>query len=659
MRKYKITICLFLLCGIAFAQENAEDWMPDPNLRHKIRVVLKLSDNVPLTKLELKRLTQFNGAVSGIRDITGLEHATYLTWLHLGGNFIQDLKPFAKLASLKYLEWLDITNNIPRLTDLTPLGVLGQLKELDLHGNHQIVDISPLATLVELKYLDLRFNSITDITPLGSLTKLETLRLSDNQIADFSPVENLPLLVTFERDGFCEIPGLSVQDRLDSRTFPSIVRSFTWKARPEYNSAILNRLELSSEEQLALHDLWFGANTHTTPGKLRSHRTMPKEPQLTRLLGNIERAREEVEKIREINPNIILLLGMWHRSVSGLDFPEDSPLWLRDENGNRVSDSSGTAYFIDFTKSETIDWIVGQSVAISQCGLFDGIIFDWWTDYHTILVDSVNLNSEGEWRILRGLEAEQNARDEILRRIRAEVDEDFIIIGNGGRTANKRTAWACNGTSMECGKDYPGGMTHAGLIEIETTLLWSSENMREPRINLVHFGHGVPGEPYDGPLNSKMMRIGTTMTLTHSNGFFNMQYGGANGIHWHSFWEADLGRPVGNQKAQQYDNIEGLFIREFTNGWAVYNRSYADRTIRFSVPVQGTHSKRIGTQHEVPDIDGEIFIKVDVDLNDDGEVNILDLVIVANAFGQTEPDLNGDGVVNILDLVIVANAFGQ
>ena len=50
------------------------------------------------------------------------------------------------------------------------------------------------------------------------------------------------------------------------------------------------------------------------------------------------------------------------------------------------------------------------------------------------------------------------------------------------------------------------------------------------------------------------------------------------------------------------------------------------------------------------------------DVNVDGVVNILDLVMVAQHIGREKPgnprvDVNGDGVVNIQDLVIVANNF--
>ena len=47
------------------------------------------------------------------------------------------------------------------------------------------------------------------------------------------------------------------------------------------------------------------------------------------------------------------------------------------------------------------------------------------------------------------------------------------------------------------------------------------------------------------------------------------------------------------------------------------------------------------------------------DVNSDGVVNILDLVIVANGLGKTEPDINGDGIVNILDLVAIAGEIGN
>ena len=50
------------------------------------------------------------------------------------------------------------------------------------------------------------------------------------------------------------------------------------------------------------------------------------------------------------------------------------------------------------------------------------------------------------------------------------------------------------------------------------------------------------------------------------------------------------------------------------------------------------------------------------DVNDDGQVNILDLTLVAQNFGvipltHRQADIDGDGVVNVLDLILVSNMF--
>ena len=51
--------------------------------------------------------------------------------------------------------------------------------------------------------------------------------------------------------------------------------------------------------------------------------------------------------------------------------------------------------------------------------------------------------------------------------------------------------------------------------------------------------------------------------------------------------------------------IEGLFIREFEQGFAVYNRSGSRQNIDFSQEVIGVHSDNRNVSHQVADYDDE------------------------------------------------------
>lgn len=66
-------------------------------------------------------------------------------------------------------------------------------------------------------------------------------------------------------------------------------------------------------------------------------------------------------------------------------------------------------------------------------------------------------------------------------------------------------------------------------------------------------------------------------------------------------------------------------------------------------------------------VNGLVRVLYRGDVNRDGTVNILDLVLVGSSFGartgdpnyRSGADINQDGVVNILDLVIVGGNFGK
>ena len=650
-------LCTFIvLCnwgGIASAQIVE---IPDKNLERAIRETLQLPDGVPITQQEMLRLTGLAAEVAEVETLIGLEYATNLKSLYLRNNPIKDLTPLAKLTQLELLHMPGVPIN-----DLTPLGNLTQLKELTL-SFCGIRDISPLASLTQLILLNLSGNDIVDVSPLANLTALKTLYLDGNQIVDLSPVQELFLTdfrydeVKVRYDEVCVLPAAPIQDRIDTRNLPSIVLA--------WDDGILNRGgtwwddSIPYDERIAYHDIWW----HYIPFGLGFQLT----PQGYQLVGDLSQAITRREELLSKNPNMLFLIDVRYAYASVDRYPEDWFGWLRDESGNLIT-VGNSAYLIDFRLPEVQDIIVQRVIAIAKCGLYDGIFFDSWNEDLVMLTanrgDSY-LQYEGTPQYYSDLEKEQQARISILRRIREGVRDDFLILCNFNWNRLPLSAPYINGGFMET---FPSadehGYTRDDIIYIEDVLLWYEANVQEPKINCLR-ALGIGHEPPDSPRNKQWMRLFTTMSLTLSDGYVLYTLGTIGGQKqyqkhiWHPFWEADLGQPVG-PTAQNYQNIEGLYIREFDNGWAVYNRSGNTQEISLAENVTGVASGQANIIHQLSDLDGEIYLKAKnlADVNRDGRVNILDLVQVANGFGKNSPDVNGDGVVNILDLVFVSGYF--
>ena len=628
MRTIRILLTIFLLAPLPVFAQTVH--IPDPNLRAAISEEL---DGAPVTRETMLQLTKLNARERGVTDLTGLGYAHNLKSLTLVYNNISDLTPISDLR----LDDLWLWDNL--VADLSPLANMTTLTYLDL-GYNRISDISPLEKLTRLKWLELQGNQITDVTPLAGLTSLENLWITDNRITDYSSIDNLSLSV-FEYDQICDMPPLPLEPRLE-RSFPSIFAAWGglgW-------SPVINQPHLSDLEQMSQHDLYFcclifgGKFVETNDGVV--------------IQGGLNKAIQGRDNYIVQNPDMIFLAAFSWFIDDLSTYPPDSPYWQRDADGEIVINyDAGT---VDITHPDVQQAIIGKAIAIDKCGLYDGVFFDFWGEY--------------------GHSAENvDAMLAIVKGIREVTRENFLIMGNSNSRSAPKTGPYINGLFMETGVpfheyNYGGNeQVEAELTQIETTLRWGAGNLRSPHIiGLETVGFTDDGEPLDSPRNLRWMRAMTALSLTFSDGYalYVTRYLDGEHMHWHywyDFWDADLGRPVG-PKSQLYDeDIPGLYIREYTNGWAVYNHSGKPQIITLPEKAQGVASGWLNTQHALPNLDGEMYLRVKpknpADVNRDGIVNILDLTLIAQAFGtdSRNADINADGVVNVFDLVIVAKQF--
>ena len=207
--------------------------IPDPNLRAAIAEALGKGPNASITIGEMKGLRKLDARNRDIRDLTGIQFATNLSWLDIEHNQVSDLSPIAGLIQLRELIFpnnpisdLSALKGLTNLThlqffntlvyDLSPVTGLINLKSIDIRGGDigrdlsplaaltklekiviggaNLSDLTPLAGLTGLKKLDLWGNDISDLSPLAGLTELSSLHLEDNNISDLSPLAGLTSL---------------------------------------------------------------------------------------------------------------------------------------------------------------------------------------------------------------------------------------------------------------------------------------------------------------------------------------------------------------------------------------------------------------------------------------------------------------------------------
>ena len=177
---------LINLTHLEFAHNQVFDMSPVrglTNLTHLDFDDTLVSDISPVRGLI--NLTHLEFDHNQVPDISFVRNLTNLTYLEFDDTLVSDLSPVAGLINLKTLGFAH-----KNLSDLSPLAGLINLTSIFSWGN-SISDLSPLAGLTKLERIDFCGGDISDLTPLAGLTGLKELYLAGEKISDISPLAGL------------------------------------------------------------------------------------------------------------------------------------------------------------------------------------------------------------------------------------------------------------------------------------------------------------------------------------------------------------------------------------------------------------------------------------------------------------------------------------
>ncbi len=655
--------------------------IPDLNLRAAIAEALGKSANAPITIAEMETLRELKVRHSGINDLTGLQFAINLRKLIFSRNYdpFSDISPIAGLVNL---ETLRIGSKY--LSDLSPLAGLINLRKLHGDFTRNVSDLSPLAGLINLEWLHFDDTSVSDISPLAGLINLKHLGTWGSDISDLSPIAGLTELRSANICG-ARLEGASLAPLAASAGLRELYLRGNGisDVSPLAKLTELTRLELRANDISDISPI--AGLTNLTWLNLNSNAISDISPitglsNLTWLDASINQISDfsPLDGIREnldhfatwFNPGNLeggpKIKGPWlwvflptrridqHRNADLLS--EASSGAVTEQNigtrgateGKSVGDEVWTSHKLPPTGRHNLDDMVGRTLP-------DGTMYGTVTLYSSQRQDTTMVLGSDQ---------------EVTVWLNGTVIYDRLRIGYGGNYSESFPATLQQGTNVL-------------LVAVGT-------QARDPSNAFFGFERGIKYTVEAGigyAFSPTPVHIGDTFTF-EIRALNILNFGG---------WQFDIAYdPV---LLEAVSVSEGDFLK--TDGGSTFfqkgridNRS--GKITGLSVALLGDHgvndsgdilhvqfkAKSGGNTtialrnpqfgsidgEEIPAGPHEITFTVEErlatgDVNRDGVVSVLDLILVARQLGRNVPanspvDINGDGVVNIFDLTLVAQGIG-
>ena len=482
-------------------------------------------------------------------------------------------------------------------------------------NNRGISDLTGLEVATGLESVELQHNQISDLSPLAGLIKLRVIRMGNNLISDLSPVAgliNLARLDIWENLIF-DLSAVAGLTNLLSISFGS---NSVFDLSPLAGLRKLERINMSQNPPADLSPLskiisLTGFHSWGTPIlDLAPLAELPKLSVIDICGGEISdlSALANATGLKELYfagnqiTDVSPLAGL--TNLTRLNFAE-----------NEIADVSPLAGLTNLT------WIRINHNPISDLSPLEGLAIPI-VHHNTPAFPPGGPKIEGPWlwvlvpgeRIGGGdLLAEATGGTATEEKVATVGAAEGKSVGDNVWVADNITAVGRNNIGEMLKRQ---GVGNDGVVYGSTTL----ESPREQETKMFVGAH-------DG------VEVWLNGALIHQK----------SGGHWaegyHTFFPVTLNEGT-NVLLVALDN-------HHVDQWRAFFGFDADAVYTVNPPISRDPS-------EIPAYD----------VNEDGQISILDLILVGQDFGKAKPtnartDVNGDGAVNISDLVLVAQHLGE